>query len=157
MSTQSPPWSIKTRPSNRLSSSSLTMPPFYELSLARFAHSHSKSTWAIAVLFTPSSGHSLVYKIIGSTADFSLDVPQSVTLSQGENGFLGKIPVGLVDSDHLHQLHPTLAAIPIIRENPAWNSRNWVIEGILALRDLQGCHIDNHVTLQWLSDRLAEK
>lgn len=113
--------------------------------------------WAIVVIFTPSSGHSLVYQIVGSASDYSLDAPQSVTLNEGENGYMGKIPVGLVDSEKLHQLQCTLASVPIVHGNPAWNSHNWVMAGILALRKLEGYHIDKHVTSQWVSERLGEK
>lgn len=134
------------------------MPPFYELSVASFGQpSSSKSRWAIAVVFAPSSGHSLVYQIVGSAADYSLDAPQSVTLKEGENGYVGKAPVGSVDSERLHQVHSTLASIPVVHGNPAWNSRNWVMEGILALRKQEGYHIDKHVTFQWVSERLGEK
>ncbi|KAF8553488.1 hypothetical protein OG21DRAFT_1510150 [Imleria badia] len=134
------------------------MPPFYELSVASFRQqSSSKSKWAIAVVFTPSSGHSLVYQIVGSASDYSLDAPQSVTLKEGENGYVGKTPVGSVDSERLHQLHSTLASIPVVHGNPAWNSHSWVMEGILALRKLDGYHIDKHVTSQWVSERLSEK
>ncbi|KAG8215964.1 hypothetical protein J3R82DRAFT_7946 [Butyriboletus roseoflavus] len=132
------------------------MPPFYELSVASFGQP-SKSNWAIAVVFSSSSGHSLVYQIVGSASDYSLDAPQSVTLKEGENGYLGRAPVGLVDSERLHQLHSTLASIPVAHGNPAWNSHNWVMEGILALRKLEGYHIDKHVTSQWVSERLGEK
>ncbi|KAI9569333.1 hypothetical protein HD554DRAFT_607272 [Boletus coccyginus] len=133
------------------------MPPFYELSVASFGEpSSSKSRWAIAVIFTPSSGHSLVYQIMGSAADYSMDAPQSVTLKEGENGYVGKVSVGSVDSERLHQLHSTLASIPVVHGNPAWDSHNWVMEGILALRKLEGYHIDRHVTSQWVSERLCE-
>ena len=136
----------------------ITMPPFYELSVAAFAQSStSKSRWAIAVVFAPSMGHSLVYQIVGSPSDYSLDAPQSVTLKEGENGYLGKISVGVVDSERLHQLHTTLASIPIIHGNPTWGSHNWVMEGILALRRVEGYHIDKHVTQQWVSERLGGK
>lgn len=134
------------------------MPPFYELSVASFGQpSSSKSRWAIAVVFAPSSGHSLVYQIVGSASDYSLDAPQSVTLKEGENGYVGKTPVGSVDSERLHQLHSTLASIPVVRGSPAWNSHNWVMEGILALRKLEGYHVDKHVTSQWVSERLGGK
>lgn len=134
------------------------MPPFYELSVASFGQpSPSKSKWAIAVVFSPSSGHSLVYQIVGSASDYSLDAPQSVTLKAGENGYVGKTPVGVVDSERLHQLQSTLASIPIMHGNPAWNSHNWVMEGIFALRKVEGYHIDKHVTSHWVSERLGEK
>ncbi|KAF9224691.1 hypothetical protein BS17DRAFT_702453 [Gyrodon lividus] len=134
------------------------MPPFYELSVARFAQpSSSKPKWVIAVVFSSSSGHSLIYQIMGSAADYSLDAPQSVTLKEGENGYMGKTPVGLVDSEQLHQLHATLASILIVHGNPAWSSHNWVMEGISALRKVEGYHVDKHVTFQWVSERLGEK
>ncbi|KAF8128924.1 hypothetical protein EV363DRAFT_1339206 [Boletus edulis] len=134
------------------------MPPFYELSVASFGQpSSSKSRWTIAAVLIPSSGHSLVYQIMGSSSDYSLEAPQSVTLKEGENGYVGKAPVGSVDSEKLHQLHSTLASIPIVHGNPAWNSHNWVMEGISALRKLEDCHIDKHVTSQWVSERLGEK
>ncbi|KAG9313717.1 hypothetical protein JVU11DRAFT_6067 [Chiua virens] len=132
------------------------MPPFYELAVASFGQS-SKSDWAIAVVITPSSGSSLVYQIVGSASDYSLDRPQSVTLKVGENGYVGKIAVGLVDSEKLHLLQTALASIPVVHGNPAWGSHNWVMEGISALRKLEGYHIDKHVTTQWVSERLGEK
>lgn len=135
------------------------MPPFYELAVASFAQSSSSSKpkWAIAVVFTPSSGHSLVYQIAGSAADYSLEAPQSVTLKVGENDYLGRAPIGLVDSEKLHLLHTTLASIPIVRGNPTWNSHNWVMEGIAALRKVQGYQLDKHVSSQWISERLGGK
>ena len=98
-----------------------------------------------------------MYQIVGSASDYSLDAPQSVTLKEGENGYVGKTPVGSVDSERLHQLHSTLASIPVVRGSPAWNSHNWVMEGILALRKLEGYHVDKHVTSQWVSERLGGK
>jgi hypothetical protein len=133
------------------------MPPFYEIAVARFGQSSLKAKWVIAVVFTPSSGHSLVYQIAGSAADYSLEAPQSVTLKEGENGYLGRVPIGLVDSEKLHLLHTTLASISIIRGNASWSSHNWVMEGITALRKVQGYHIDKHVSMQWISERLGEK
>jgi len=134
------------------------MPPFYELSVVSFRQPpSSKSRWALAVVFSASSGHSLVYQIVGSVADYSMDAPQSVTLKVGENGYVGKASVGSVDSERIHQLHSTLAAIPIVHGNPAWNSHSWVMEGILALKQ-EGYHIDKNVTTaQWVSERLGEK
>ncbi|KAF8839281.1 hypothetical protein BDN67DRAFT_970337 [Paxillus ammoniavirescens] len=130
------------------------MPPFYELSVARFAQtSSSKPKWVMAVIFSPSSGHSLIYQIVGTVADYSLDAPQSVTLKEGENGYLGRTKVGLVDSEKLHQIHTTLASIPVVHGNPAWSSHNWVMEGISALRKVEGYHIDKLVTFQWLSEQ----
>ena len=131
------------------------MPPFYKLAVTAFAQSSTKHKWAIAVVFTPSSGHSLVYQIAGSAADYSLEAPQSVTLKEGENGYLGRAPIGLVDSEKLHQLHTTIASIPIIRGNPSWTSHNWVMEGIAAVRRIQENHVDQHVSIQWISDRLG--
>lgn len=134
------------------------MPPFYELAVASFAQSSSsKLKWAIVVVFSPSSGHSLVYQIVGSPSDYSLDAPQSVTLKEGENGYVGKQPVGSADSERLHQLHTTLTSIPIVHGNPAWTSHNWVMEGLSALRKVEGYHIDKHVTPQWVSERLGGK
>ncbi|KIJ59868.1 hypothetical protein HYDPIDRAFT_117949 [Hydnomerulius pinastri MD-312] len=133
------------------------MPPFYELAVARFGQSSSKPKWVIVVIFSPSSGHSLIYQIAGSSADYSMEAPQSVTLKEGENGYSGKVPVGLADSEKLHQLHATLASIPIVHGNSAWSSHNWVMEGISALRKVEGYHIDKHVTSQWVSERLGEK
>jgi hypothetical protein len=135
------------------------MPPFYELSVVSFKQpSSSKTKWAIAVVFSASSGHSLLYQIVGSPADYSMDAPQSVTLKEGENGYVSKVPVGSADSERLHQLHSTLAAIPIVHGNPAWNSHSWVMEGILALRKVEGYHMDKNVpTPQWVSERLGEK
>lgn len=93
---------------------------------------------------------------MGSAADYSMDAPQSVTLKEGENDYVGKVSVGSVDSERLHQLHSTLASIPVVHGNPAWDSHNWVMEGVLALRKLEGYHIDRHVTSQWVSERLCE-
>ena len=134
------------------------MPPFYELSVASFAQPSSlKTKWTIAVVFSQSSPHSLIYQIVGSSSDYGLDAPQSVTLKEGENGYVGKTPVGSVDSERLHQLHSTLTSIPVVCGNPAWNSHNWVMDGILALRKLEGYHIDKDVTSQWVAARLGEK
>lgn len=132
------------------------MPPFYELAVARFGQSSSKAKWVIIVVFTPSS-HSLVYQIAGSAADYSLEAPQSVTLKDGENGYLGRAPIGLVDSENLHLLHTTLASIPVVRGDASWSSHNWVMEGIAALRRVQGYHIDKHVSMQWISEKLGGK
>ncbi|KAJ8585262.1 hypothetical protein M405DRAFT_865538 [Rhizopogon salebrosus TDB-379] len=134
------------------------MPPFYELAVASFGQSSSSiAKWTIAVVFTPSSGHSLVYQITGSAADYSLEAPQSVTLKEGENGYLGRAPIGLVDSEKLHLLHTTLASIPVIRGNASWSSHNWVMEGVTALRRVQGYQVDKNVSMQWISERLGGK
>jgi hypothetical protein len=132
------------------------MPPFYEVAVARFGQSSSKAKWVIVVVFTPSS-HSLVYQIAGSAVDYSLEAPQSVTLKDGENGYLGRAPIGLVDSENLHLLHTTLASIPVVRGDASWSSHNWVMEGIAALRRVQGYHIDQHVSMQWISEKLGGK
>lgn len=133
------------------------MPPFYEISVASFRQpSSSKSRWAIAVVYTPSTGHSLVYQVVGSNSDYSLDVPRSVTLKD-EKDYAGKVPVGLVDAERLHHLHSILAKVRVEHGNPAWNSHNWVMDGIAALRQ-EGYHIDKHVTSQqWVLERLGEK
>lgn len=132
------------------------MPPFYEVAVARFGQSSSKARWVIVVVFTPST-HSLVYQIAGSAVDYSLEAPQSVTLKDGENGYLGRAPIGLVDSENLHLLHTTLASIPVVRGDASWSSHNWVMEGIAALRRVQGYHIDKHVSMQWISEKLGGK
>ncbi|OAX43754.1 hypothetical protein K503DRAFT_67694 [Rhizopogon vinicolor AM-OR11-026] len=154
---QSAPFlTLKKLPTYLLAYPSQSMPPFYEIAVARFGQSSSKAKWVIAVVFTPSS-HSLVYQITGSAADYSLEAPQSVTIKEGENDYLGRAPIGLVDSEKLHLLHTTLASIPVIRGNASWNSHNWVMEGIAAMRKVQGYHVDKHVSMQWISERLGGK
>jgi hypothetical protein len=132
------------------------MPPFYELAVAHFnGQPPTNTTWAIAVVFTPPSGHSLIYRIIGTTANYSLEAPQSVTLKDGVDDYIGRAPVGLVDSEKLHLLHTISSSIPVIRGNPAWDSRNWVMEGIAGLCQIKGYQINKEVSRKWISEQLG--
>ncbi|KAH7910539.1 hypothetical protein BJ138DRAFT_1135973 [Hygrophoropsis aurantiaca] len=130
------------------------MPPFYEIAVVRFGQSSSCSRWAIAVVFTPASGHSMVYQISGSPGSYTLEAPQSVTLKAGESGYWGKVPVGRVDQERLHHFSATLANIPIARGDSSWHCHNWVMEGIAALR-VEDHFIVDHATQAWINERLT--
>ncbi|EGO00993.1 hypothetical protein SERLA73DRAFT_179011 [Serpula lacrymans var. lacrymans S7.3] len=133
---------------------SSTMPPFYEIAVALFGQPVSPvKQWAIIVIFTPSLGHAMVYQITGSASDYSLKAPESVTLKAGEGGYLGKVPVGRVDQERLHQFSATLANVNIVQNDAAWDCQNWVMEGLVALRK-DGHHIEN-VSRSWLVERLG--
>ncbi|KAH7929300.1 hypothetical protein BV22DRAFT_1125907 [Leucogyrophana mollusca] len=131
------------------------MPPFYEIAVARFGQPSSSSKWVIAVVFTPSSGHSMLYQISGLPGNYSLEAPQSVTLKEGENGYWGKVPVGRVDQERLHRFSATLANIPIVRGDSSWSCQNWVMDAIAALR-ADDHYIVDHATQSWISERLAQ-
>jgi hypothetical protein len=65
--------------------------------------------------------------------NYSLKVLQSITLKDGADDYIGQVPIGLVDSKKQHLLHTTSTSVPVIRGNPAWDSCNWVMEGIAGL------------------------
>lgn len=139
------------------------------------------SHWAIAVTFSSASG-SLLYQILGTHSDYTLAAPASVTLSppsspksppspkspsqqspQDSQGippgyrYAAKAPIGYVDADILHVLHSTLTTIPIVRGDPTWGTRNWVLDGVGELKKVDGFFVEKHVCAQWISDKLGEK
>ncbi|KAI6002037.1 hypothetical protein EDD15DRAFT_2158334 [Pisolithus albus] len=153
------------------------MPPFYELAVARFVRTslppsstpQDSSHWAIAVTFSSASG-SLLYQIIGTHADYSLAAPASVTLSppphqtsHDSEGILpgyryaAKAPIGYVDADILPTLHATLTTIPVVRGDPTWGSRDWVLDGVNELKKVEGFFVEKHVCEQWIDDKLGGK
>ncbi|KAG6371171.1 hypothetical protein JVT61DRAFT_9952 [Boletus reticuloceps] len=81
----------------------------------------------------------------------------TVCLKEGENGYMGKTPISSVDSERLTKLHRALASIPIVYGDPVWNSHNWVMEGRIALRNVEGYHIDKYVTSEWVVEQLGGK
>ncbi|KAI6132945.1 hypothetical protein EV401DRAFT_1849062, partial [Pisolithus croceorrhizus] len=157
-----------------------SMPPFYELAVARFVRTGSSSSspssspqdsshWVIAVTFSSASG-SLLYQISGTHSDYALAAPASVTLSppphqtpQDSEGippgyrYAAKAPIGYVDADILPALHATLTTIPIVRGDPTWGSRNWVLDGVNELKSVEGFFVEKHVCEQWINDKLGEK
>ncbi|KAH7918747.1 hypothetical protein BV22DRAFT_974588, partial [Leucogyrophana mollusca] len=130
-----------------------TMPPFYEIAIARFEQPSPSSGWAFIVIFTPLSGHSILYRISGLPGDYSLEAPQSVTLREGENGYWGKVSVGRVDQERLHHFSATLANIPIVRGDGSWSCQNWVMAGIAALR-ADDHYIFDNATQSWIGESL---
>ncbi|KAG6333716.1 hypothetical protein ID866_5374 [Astraeus odoratus] len=139
--------------------------------------SHENSRWAIAVTFSSASG-SLLYQITGSRTDYALAAPASVTLSSPSRSspppksssttssqegipsgyrYASKVQIGFADSELLHSLHSTLAAIPIVHGDPAWGTREWVMQGVEALRKVEGLFVEKHVSVQWIKEKLGEK
>lgn len=142
------------------------------------------SHWVIAVTFSSASG-SLLYQISGTHSDYALAAPASVTLSppsspksppspgsskssphqtpQDSEGippgyrYAAKAPIGYVDADILPALHATLTTIPIVRGDPTWGSRNWVLDGVNELKSVEGFFVEKHVCEQWINDKLGEK
>ncbi|KAH7917743.1 hypothetical protein BV22DRAFT_1025845, partial [Leucogyrophana mollusca] len=102
-----------------------TTPPFYEVAVARFEQLSPSSGWAIIVIFTPSSGHSILYRISSLPGSYSLKAPQSVTLRVGENGYRGKVSIGRVDQERLHHFSATLAKLPVVRGDGSWSCQNF--------------------------------
>lgn len=143
--------------------------------------SQDSSHWAIAVTFSSASG-SLLYQIAGTHADYALAAPASVTLSpppspksspspkasshptkQDSQGippgyrYTAKAPIGYVDADILPALHTTLTTISIIRDDPTWGSRDWVLDGVNELKKVEGFFVEKYVSAQWIKDKLGEK
>lgn len=139
------------------------------------------SHWAIAVTFSSASG-SLLYQITGTHADYSLAAPASVTLSPPSSPksspsprssphqtshdsegippgyrYAAKAPIGYVDADILPTLHATLTTIPVVRGDPTWGSRDWVLDGVSELKKVEGFFVEKHVCEQWINDKLGEK
>ncbi|KAI6015268.1 hypothetical protein F5J12DRAFT_717501, partial [Pisolithus orientalis] len=143
-----------------------SMPPFYELAVARFvptgpssshpssSSSQDSSHWAIAVTFSSASG-SLLYQITGTHADYALAAPASGI--PPEYRYTAKAPIGYVDADILPALHTTLTTISIIRDDPTWGSRDWVLDGVNELKKVEGFFVEKHVSAQWIKDKLGEK
>ncbi|KAH7920469.1 hypothetical protein BV22DRAFT_1021157 [Leucogyrophana mollusca] len=131
------------------------MPPFYEVAIALLEQPPLSSKWAIVVAFTPSSENCILYEISGFSENYTLEAPQSVTLTRGENGYWGKVLVGRVDHDRLHHFSATIASVPIVRGDSSWSCQNWVMDSLAALQ-ADGHYIVNHATHSWISDLLAQ-
>ncbi|KIM64671.1 hypothetical protein SCLCIDRAFT_1213188 [Scleroderma citrinum Foug A] len=162
------------------------MPPYYELAVARFLPTSASSSsspcecsrWAITVTFTSSSPGGLLYQITGTQDDYALAAPASVTLSSQPNSpssksptspsptdqnqpagyrYASKVAIGYADAELLHNLHSTLAAIPIRHGDAKWGTHEWVMQGADALRKVEGFLVERHVSTQWIKDKFGEK
>jgi len=90
----------------------------------------------------------------------ALDMPQSVTLREGADGYLGRVAVGRVDADPMPQFSRTLMELPVPSPSSSSNPsepmcHRWVADALAALRE-DGHFVEKHVTKQWLVEKMGK-
>ncbi|KAG2039658.1 hypothetical protein BDR03DRAFT_804772, partial [Suillus americanus] len=112
--------------------------------------------WAIYVETSPGIGNT--YQIVGNSNNYAINIKHNQPL-ENRNDWRGSLIVGTVTWVELGEMERILTTVDIMRDDPGWNSHDWVVSGLIFLSGsgLSGIMImsesrlrDLHNNMYWL-------
>ena len=90
--------------------------------------------WSFLLMRDGNSGDSTAYQIRGSEQTYAYEGPDRQVDVARSRSFQGKVHVGSIPADRLHDFEQALNDVPVIRgTRTGWNCQNWIMDALARL------------------------
>ncbi|TFK72392.1 hypothetical protein BDN72DRAFT_792613 [Pluteus cervinus] len=113
-------------------------------------HSDDAPHWALVVLISRHVAY--IYEVLGGVDNFFFQRRRMETFV-GSQTLRGGCKIGEIPADSLDFLEQKLRETPVIRQDPQWTSKTWVVHAIRHLQEYK--IVFSHVNERHVRDELA--
>ncbi|KAG8996455.1 hypothetical protein FRB90_012735 [Tulasnella sp. 427] len=101
--------------------------------IAHFGHVLLRGPKHWVILLQADQNNTVAYQITGSSTTYEVKAPETVNPEQVPT-FLGMVQIGGIASSQANRVWEVLRNVPVTQNVRAWNSQDWVVLGLGALK-----------------------